>query len=71
MILPAPVAYSFIPVGAALLIAGIWPTKAKANWWRSSAWWVPERIQLIVFGIALVAIGLDTAMYGILPIWGK
>jgi hypothetical protein len=71
MILPAPVAYGFIPVGAALLIAGIWPVKAEGNWWRSSAWGVPDRIQLIVFGIALIAIGLDAAMYGILPIWGK
>jgi len=53
------------------LIAGIWPVKAEGNWWRSSAWGVPDRIQLIVFGIALIAIGLDAAMYGILPIWGK
>jgi hypothetical protein len=71
MIVPASVAYLFIPIGIALLISGVWPKKTEENWWRIWGWSFPDNLYLIFWGIGLIATGLDAAIFGILPIWGK
>ena len=71
MTIPAPVAYLLLPAGLALIVVGLWPSKEQDDWWKIWSWSFPDNLYFIFPGMWLVAAGLDFAIFGLLPTWGK
>jgi hypothetical protein len=38
---------------------------------KETPWYDPERPKALVWGVCLIAIALDAATFGILPVWGE
>lgn len=64
VVAPVWVVYVFFPVGVTLLCAAFWPGG------KDSPWYDPWRPEAFVWGLALIGIALDAAIFGYLPVWG-
>lgn len=63
--MPIWIADSLFPLGAAFIVAAFWKQDEQSTGFD------PERPKALVWGVAMIAIALDAAIFGYLPTWGE